>query len=874
MKKRNIKKITLQMWDIRPVDKDGKLDLETVYGRKKSRPVQRKKIESSALGDARKESPVPPRILRDISLDGEYFYLKQRKIKKSFQEIKDSRLYRMGSYSDSSEVPIIYVSDTKPSNFVLAEEIKKIAEPAPEKPKAVKKIAKVVVKKAENKKIAWKIVFEKPLIIYKKSELKFNDPDEFQFQKSSAAIRFIKKKRPRGKIISLNEILLARHFSPINLRRFVFSFNSIAIIIFVCVFGIGFIYKGIKIREAVLNNGAIAYASLDKAKNEVINKNFERSSFEFAEAYEKFGEISKDLNSLGKIFVGTSHFIPYLSKISSGDSLARAGQDISRVGILAGEVLKNLDGIKNPLNHSYDSISFLKIFQDSANNSKEIKALLEDAEKNLVRVNLDDVPEDKRDQIVDLKSKLVQTKKFIDGFLENSYIFADVLGGNGPRKYLFLFQNNQEMRATGGFVGSYGVLDISNGRIRNFFIDGIFNPDGQLREKVVPPAPIQKISAAWSLHDSNWFPDFPISAEKATWFYEKTGGPTVDGVITMTPTVMQKLLEITGPIEMPDYGVVIDSENFTEKIQYEVEVDYDKELNKPKQILADLAPIILDKIFNTKNFADIARTMSVLVDSLNEKHILIYSTNYEIEKKLSALGWSGEIINTDKDYISVINSNINGFKTDGIIEEKIEHLAEIQNDGSIVDTVTITRRHNGGDSNYEWWNKVNADYMRVYVPQGSKLLSAEGQTREFNSPPLDYNALNFKRDPQVQTEEDAITVDEETGTRIYDSEGKTVFANWVYVSPQETVVVKYQYLLPYKISMNESTKPADTYSLLAQKQSGSLGDKFISDITYPENYQMIWKYPDAAEIKGGRTIYFESDLKSDKFIGIAFTSSN
>jgi len=201
-------------------------------------------------------------------------------------------------------------------------------------------------------------------------------------------------------------------------------------------------------------------------------------------------------------------------------------------------------------------------------------------------------------------------------------------------------------------------------------------------------------------------------------------------------------------------------------------------------------------------------------------------------------------------------------------------LAEIQNDGSIVDTVTITRRHNGGDSNYEWWNKVNADYMRVYVPQGSKLLSAEGQTREFNSPPLDYNALNFKRDPQVQTEEDAMMVDEETGTRIYDSEGKTVFANWVYVSPQETVVVKYQYLLPYKISMNESTKPADTYSLLAQKQSGSLGDKFISDITYPENYQMIWKYPDAAEIKGGRTIYFESDLKSDKFIGIAFTSSN
>ncbi|HBR71803.1 MAG TPA: hypothetical protein DEA27_03310, partial [Candidatus Moranbacteria bacterium] len=32
------------------------------------------------------------------------------------------------------------------------------------------------------------------------------------------------------------------------------------------------------------------------------------------------------------------------------------------------------------------------------------------------------------------------------------------------------------MRATGGFIGTYGLLDISNGHVRDFFIDGIFNP--------------------------------------------------------------------------------------------------------------------------------------------------------------------------------------------------------------------------------------------------------------------------------------------------------------------------------------------------------------------------------------------------------------
>jgi len=256
------------------------------------------------------------------------------------------------------------------------------------------------------------------------------------------------------------------------------------------------------------------------------------------------------------------------------------------------------------------------------------------------------------------------------------------------------------------------------------------------------------------------------------------------------------------------------------------------------------------------------------VESLNEKQILIYSKNYDIEKKLSEIGWSGEILKTRKDYISVINSNINGFKTDGVIDETIVHQAEIQDDGSVIDTVSITRHHNGGNSKFDWWNKVNADYMRVYVPKGSVLISADGQTREFNSPPLDYASLNFKHDPQIQIEDDGIKIDQDSGTRIYDEEEKTVFANWVYVSPQETVVIKYKYLLPFKIFLGNNQKSADTYSLLAQKQSGSLGSKFNLKITYPNSLKNIWKYPDDLKLNDDDFV-LETDLKTDKFFGIA-----
>ncbi|MDP1883794.1 MAG: DUF4012 domain-containing protein [Candidatus Moranbacteria bacterium] len=654
-------------------------------------------------------------------------------------------------------------------------------------------------------------------------------------------------------------------------KRILFSFAGVAAAIFLVIAGTGLFNKGMGIKDAVLGIGQGAYIDLAMAKDGMAGRDFQKSAFEFGEAYDKFGRISQDINSLGGIMVETSRFIPFFSKISSGDHIAQAGKDVSRIGILASEIMQSLEAVKNPLkNDAGPTVSFLQIFQNTDRNLKEIAILMQDVQDNLDKVNLDDIPADKRAQFAGLKNQLPETNRFLAEFIGNSQIFTDVLGGNGPRKYLFLFQNNQEMRATGGFIGTYGVLDIFNGNVRRFFIDGIYNPDGQLREKVVPPVPIQKISAAWSLHDSNWFPDFPKSAEKAAWFYEKTGGPTVDGVITMTPTVMQKMLEITGPIELPEYGVTVDKDNFIEKIQYEVEVDYDKELNKPKQILADLAPKILDRLFNVRNFSDIARTADVLSESLNEKQILIYSKNYEIESVLSKQGWSGEILDTQKDYLSVINTNINGYKTDGVVDEKIEHQAEIQPDGSVVDTLTVTRHHNGGSLAHEWWNKVNADYMRVYVPKGSILLSAEGQTREYNTPPLDYRALAFKQDAQVRMEEDSLKIDEESGTKIYEDSDKTVFANWAYVSPQETVTIRYKYLLPFKLAMDSKNKPVDTYSLLAQKQAGSLGSGFISRITYPDKYKMVWNYPEQVT-RGNNNIRIESDLKTDKFVGAAFT---
>ncbi|MFC1608548.1 DUF4012 domain-containing protein [Patescibacteria group bacterium] len=648
-------------------------------------------------------------------------------------------------------------------------------------------------------------------------------------------------------------------------RRKAMNFGMVFMLSIFVFSSIFFIQKGFRIKERVLGISDEAYSSLDDAIDGLKSQNFAISSQKFEEASNTFSYASEEIDGLGAFFTDFSQYFPYLSQLASGKNLLEAGRNISAAGKHLSAIAEEVYQIKESGVNEYDN-SVLALFEGVNDDLVSAREYVSKAEENLSKVKIDDVPEEKRGDVLAAKEKVKTMSVLLDNFLDNSDILVELFGGNGPRKYLFLFQNNNEMRATGGFIGSYGLLDVNNGQIRKFFIDGIFNPDGQLVDRIVPPAPIQKISVNWSLHDSNWFPDFPASARKAMSFYEKTGGPTVDGVITFTPVVMQRMLEITGPIYMEEYNLTINSGNFIEKIQYEVEVEYEDEKN-PKKILADLAPVMLEKLINSKDLSTVLKTLDVFNALTKEKHVLVYSSNEELQGIVSELGWSGEILDNSLDYLSVINTNINGYKTDGVIDEKIEHTAEIRDDGSVINTVVVSRRHNGGSTDYVWWNKVNANYMRIYVPKGSQLLSVEGQTKEINESPVDYDSLGFERDDDIVSEESKIAVDENTTTKAYEDADKTVFANWVYVSPQEEVKVRYRYLLPFKVS----PESVGAYSLLTQKQSGSKGSKFISNIKYPDSWSIEWKTSENMTPKEGSVVEFSGNLTNDRFLGIVFS---
>lgn len=657
--------------------------------------------------------------------------------------------------------------------------------------------------------------------------------------------------------------------SGFKLKKSFALFILMIIFIPVIIFSLSFIQKSVEQKDKVLGVGTQAYDYLKLAGQSAADSDFENSVENFDLATTNFSDAKEMISEFGFGIASVLNNIPINTPVSTAENLAEAGENISLVG-------KNISGLIDKitrLNKDEFSLSSILDFQTDIN---MIAFNLNNAQKNIEEVNIDYIPEDLREKMEMAKSQLPMLANNFNNLSDDFPIITKIFGSDRPQEYLLLFQNSSEMRATGGFVGSYGILNIEDGKIKNLLIDGIFNPDGQLTEKIVPPMPIQKISAAWSMHDANWFVDFPTSAKKVALFYEKTGGPTVDGVIAMTPKVLEKMLEVTGPIEMSEYNIVIDKNNFLVETQLQIEELYDKEENKPKQILADLAPKIMDELFNTEDLSSEEKAqryldiIGIIEESFKEKHILFYHRDSEINDVIIKRGRGGQVLNSNGDYLSVAHSNINGYKTDAVIDEKIIHSSEVSSDGSVVDTVRIIRKHTGGESDYDWYNRVNCDYMRVLVPLGSVLLEARGHTWQDYEPPIDYS--DFKIDPDVQKIEDTLKIDPESGTHIFEEAGKTVFGNWVYVSPGETVEVFYKYKLPYRINFADFTKPADKYSVLVQKQSGSSDVEFSGLIKLPEEWNVIWNSENLL-FGDSNEMVVDTNLNTDKVYGIVFTES-
>ena len=164
----------------------------------------------------------------------------------------------------------------------------------------------------------------------------------------------------------------------------------------------------------------------------------------------------------------------------------------------------------------------------------------------------------------------------------------------GKKTYTVLLQNNKELRATGGFMGSYAQLHFKEGILVDYKIEDIYVPDGAITWYIEPPEPIQEAfqHGTWRLADSNWDPDFPTSAKSISWFFDKAGVDTGNGIIAVNFEVLEDIFQVIGEVYLPDYESSISADSLYIVTQNEVEKDFFPGSTKTKDFLQHLTHIL------------------------------------------------------------------------------------------------------------------------------------------------------------------------------------------------------------------------------------------------------------------------------------------
>jgi Protein of unknown function (DUF4012) len=622
------------------------------------------------------------------------------------------------------------------------------------------------------------------------------------------------------------------------------------------------LFNVFSLETRVLNSSKSAIDNLMGAGAAASKLDLVTAQNHFANAGSEFLQANDDMAFINDTILS-------LAALSSNPKikLASESKKFIKVGILGSnlgsELSQSLFGLKN---NNGDWIKLLDDFSVhghlALNNARELKT-------EIKKIDKDNLPAEYRSRFEDISSKIEKLPDSLAMIVDNIDELKVFLGSGRDKRYLLIFQNNAEMRGSGGFLGSYALVDFREGKVRNLEVPGggSYDTEAGLTEKIKAPAPLWLVNSQWHFWDANWWPDFPTTAKNLMWFYEKSGGPTVDGVISFTPSVVEKLLQVTGPIDMTkDYGLIITADNFWQQVELTAERDNIIKNNpeavahlpvgetaKPKKIIGDLMAKIMEVLPQKMDKDNLVKLLTISEDSLASKQIMFYFNDANLEKTATERNWGGVMSAAPLDYLMVTNTNIAGAKTDRVIRETIKHHASIATDGSVIDTLTITREHTAG-KNEPLVGVRNVDWLRIYVPNGSQLLSASGfvtpDAKYFETPDNSWLDNKF-----ISETEGLATIDSNSGTKIYQENGKTVFANWLMLDPGNTAVISLSYKLPFNIWqaekktdffsrlnnwLNPTNKDLYSYSLSNQKQPGAENETMSTELILPDTAKLIW----------------------------------
>src|SRR3989344_127192 len=533
-----------------------------------------------------------------------------------------------------------------------------------------------------------------------------------------------------------------------------------------------------------------------------VQKNIEKQ--DVAVVKDEFLQLRSDLKKtqtdveqlaiIGKLPLSNAYYNEAEHALKAGIFATQAGEIVADSIVPFGDIL-GLKGTNSDLKGKEKvKVLVTEVLPRVSRRTNDLEVLLSRIKKEIDEISINRYPSaltidgiNIRKSLERAKFALVKSEEYLPLLKNGAEALPSVLGYQKEKTYLLWFQNDGELRATGGFITAYGFLKVRDGELKEVESDDIYQLDKRFVPTEEPPEVFRKylLLSIFPIRDTNISPDFRKSAEKFLSFYQTIPSqPKVDGVVAIDTSLVEKFLKITGPITLKQYGETFSAEPHPDyrisDAVYKLEL-YAQRILKGrtgrKGPVGDLMEEVLDRLFNAKS-EQFPAIFDTVLGSLEAKNIQFYFFDQKAQKLTEELGFAGRIKDFDKDYLHVNNSNVAGLKGNFFTKYGVEQEIVIKSDGTVVKKVTTTIsntfRYDG------WLNATYQNWLRLYVPKGSKLLEKNIDT-------------DFEQKNEL---------------------GKTVWSSFSRTPPFTSTRSSFTYELPFKV------KKGGLYKMLIQKQGG------------------------------------------------------
>lgn len=447
----------------------------------------------------------------------------------------------------------------------------------------------------------------------------------------------------------------------------------------------------------------------------------------------------------------------------------------------------------------------------------------------------------------------------------------ELMGAAGQRSYLIVAQNEDELRPTGGFVSGAGLLVVDQGHIQSLsFQSSDVIDDWENKPYDLPPQPFQDFMGMdiFLFRDANFWPHFPTSARELMRSYAYGQDVELDGVIAVDQHFLGSLLEVAGPLDVPELATTVNAKNYVAEMRVAWEPAGDEEnwIAERKSFMGPLAIALFQQLTSSVGSIDVVWLARVMAEAVEQRHFQVYVRDPVVQEIFAEIGWAGSQVNsTGQDYLLVADTNMGFNKVNASLSRALDYRIILDEEGGGLATLRVEYDHpsepNGRscqpfaaiyseDIQYSsliedcYWN-----YLRVYAPEGSTLIES---TRH----PVPGEAL--------------LTGEEWNGDAQSASDpasGLTEFSQFLLLPHGEQAAVSFTYRLPQSITRTEDG--AQTYRLAVNKQAGVDSQPLIVTVELPPGAQLGGAIPETGSINGN-AVTFAVDQQADLLFTVTY----